>query len=79
MSTFMLFDASQAKALESVEEQLETIKDYIADIQSVFANGEITLRNMDINTVQSIGFYQKTLVDTRQSCQVVPSNLLLSI
>ncbi|WP_106496437.1 hypothetical protein [Lentibacillus sp. Marseille-P4043] len=36
----------------------------IADIQSVFTNGEITLHNIDIHTVASIGFYQNMLTDT---------------
>ncbi|WP_158701668.1 ribonuclease YeeF family protein [Lentibacillus sp. Marseille-P4043] len=57
-------DNSQTKALEPIEEQLRTMNDYIADIQSVFTNGEITLHNIDIHTVASIGFYQNMLTDT---------------
>ncbi|MGY0691365.1 ribonuclease YeeF family protein [Virgibacillus sp. FSP13] len=52
-------DESQVKALQSVKEDLNTMKNYISDIESKFKGGDLSVGNFDMEAVKGIGSYNK--------------------
>lgn len=54
-------DASQVTALESVKDDLNTMGNYISDIESKFKSGDLSVRNYSVEALQGIPAYNSIM------------------
>lgn len=54
-------DASQVIALESVKDDLNTMRNYISDIESKFKSGDLSVRNYSVEALQGISAYNSIM------------------